>query len=291
VFCRPEAIHLKALANEQMEGIVMDDKLERPASRVCWLVGLALGVGTHIAFAITVGDLFRFLRLGTGYVAENWATHDLLLSLQFAGIHSLLLYPQVRNCLTRVIPREWYGLFFCAVTCVCLNWIFMSWRESDRILWQLEGVGETIMLCGFYLSWILLGHSLWISGPGYQTGLTPWWYWLRNRRPPRRGLVTTSWYRYFRHPIYLSFLGLIWFNPRMTWDHGLLTLVWTIYIFVGSYLKDERLAFHLGATYREYQRSVPGYPFLYWGPLGPYRSRRSEADVSASGKPVAPRTT
>ena len=50
----------------------------------------------------------------------------------------------------------------------------------------------------------------------------------------------------------MSFLGLIWFTPRMTADHALLTAIWSVYIFVGSYLKDLRLEFYLGDTYREY---------------------------------------
>jgi hypothetical protein len=54
----------------------------------------------------------------------------------------------------------------------------------------------------------------------------------------------------------------------MTWDHALLTSVWTIYIFIGSYLKDERLAFYVGESYRRYQEQVVGYPLLYFGPLG-----------------------
>ncbi|MCA9028506.1 MAG: hypothetical protein KDA86_25070 [Planctomycetaceae bacterium] len=87
--------------------------------------------------------------------------------------------------------------------------------------------------------------------------------------PPRPFLEHGA-YRWFRHPIYLSFLGLIWFTPRMTLDHALLTGWWTVYIFVGSYLKDERLAFYLGESYREYQRRVPGYPGMTFGPLGLY---------------------
>ena len=54
----------------------------------------------------------------------------------------------------------------------------------------------------------------------------------------------------------------------MTLDHALLTGIWTIYIFIGSWLKDRRLEFYLGETYREYETRVPGYPFMTWGPLG-----------------------
>ena len=68
--------------------------------------------------------------------------------------------------------------------------------------------------------------------------------------------------------MYLSFLGLLWFTPVYTQDRLLLNLLWSGYIFVGSWLKDRRLLFYLGQTYRQYQAQVPGYPLLGWGPLG-----------------------
>ena len=53
----------------------------------------------------------------------------------------------------------------------------------------------------------------------------------------------------------------------MAADRAVLTGVWTVYIFVGSYLKDERLAHYLGQPYRRYQQQVAGYPFMLFGPL------------------------
>jgi protein-S-isoprenylcysteine O-methyltransferase Ste14 len=71
-----------------------------------------------------------------------------------------------------------------------------------------------------------------------------------------------------RHPVYLSFLGLIWLNPVMTFDRLALALLWTVHVFVGSVLKDRRLVYYIGEAYERYQTRVPGYPFIPWGPLG-----------------------
>ena len=57
----------------------------------------------------------------------------------------------------------------------------------------------------------------------------------------------------------------------MTLDHAVLTGIWTVYIFVGSYLKDRRLVHYLGDAYRAYQARVPGYPLVPFGPLGRLR--------------------
>ncbi len=57
----------------------------------------------------------------------------------------------------------------------------------------------------------------------------------------------------------MSFLGLVWFTPDTTIDHALLVAIWTVYIFLGSHLKDLRRIHYLGDTYREDQANIPAY--------------------------------
>jgi hypothetical protein len=93
-----------------------------------------------------------------------------------------------------------------------------------------------------------------------------------------------------RHPVYLSFLGLIWFTPVMTFDHAVLTGIWTVYIFIGSILKDERLRYYLGESYAGYMSQVAGYPGIFIGPLGRRALQRQPAaadlptDVSGAAR-------
>ncbi len=211
-----------------------------------WWTGLAIGVFTQLFFLWTAWNLYLFLRDGgTSDRPFSWGI-DLGLALFFAWPHSLLLAPFVQKKLKNYFPGAWLGLVHCLATCVSLWFLFLFWTRSSSTLWDLEGVSRTGMQIGFYGSWIALFYSLYLTGMGYQTGLTPWWYWLRGKALPRRAFVTTGAFRYMRHPVYLSFLGLIWFTPQMTVDHAILTVVWTIYIYVGSYLKDRRLEHFLG---------------------------------------------
>ena len=119
----------------------------------------------------------------------------------------------------------------------------------------------------FILCWPTLIYSLSLTGLGYQTGLTPWWSWVKGRKPPRRAFEPRSLYRLLRHPVYLSFLGLVWITPVMTLDRAILTAIWTGYIFLGSYWKDRRLLYYIGPPYRQYLARVRGYPFMLAGPL------------------------
>lgn len=265
------------------------------------MAGIAFGLATHLLFAVTVYQLFFFLRDGIAPVAQLLSLRfehsgsllktavDVLLVLQYALIHSLLLYPAVRRRLNGIISSAFYGCFFCSMTCLTLLLTMVCWQPTGRVLYEFTGTPATVVLAGFLMSWAALFYSLALSGLGYQTGWTPWWAWVRGLRLPRRQFEERGAYRLFRHPIYLSFLGLIWFTSRMTLDHAVLTGVWTVYIFAGSWLKDERLAFYAGPPYREYQSRVPGYPFLLRGPLGlrpvDAVSRSAIADDGAETRP------
>lgn len=236
------------------------------------LGGIAFGAGTQILFLWTAYHLFLFLRgpisasvSGSRPFAPLW---DCLLAAFFAWPHSLLLHPAFQKRLKAHVNPMFMGCIHCVTTCVSLLGLFSMWTVSQTSLWDLHGWSATLMWIGFYGSWAALLYSLWLSGMGYQTGLLPWFYWLRGTKAPRRELASGGAFRFMRHPVYLSFLGLIWFTPHMTWDHVILTVVWTVYIYVGSYLKDRRLLHYVGQPYREYANRVPGFPLIGFGVLG-----------------------
>jgi methanethiol S-methyltransferase len=167
--------------------------------------------------------------------------------------------------------------------------MFAFWRSSPVVLWSLDGWGRTVIEWAFLATWPALIYSLSLTGLGWQTGWTPFWHWLRRQPVPRREFRPRGAYRVLRHPVYLSFLGLVWFTPVMTLDHAVLTGIWTVYIFVGSYLKDRRLVHYLGDTYRAYQARVPGYPLVPFGPLGrlcPTAARASPTEALPETSPL-----
>jgi methanethiol S-methyltransferase len=248
----------------------MDATRERGWARA---LGIFFGLGTQAAFAITVCYLFWFLR-DSGTAGEGrWLGVDLLLSLQFAVAHSALLLPRVRDWIGRRMAKPLFGTLFCFSTCVSLWLVFANWRGSEMVVWDAAGTATLGVRGAFYLSWGALFYSLSLSGFGYQTGWTQWWYWFRRERAPARELVDRGALRWMRHPVYLSFLGLIWFTPCMTADRLLLAGVWSVYITVGSMLKDWRSTHYIGDGYREYASRVAGYPGVFFGPLGKWPLR------------------
>lgn len=237
--------------------------------------GILFGILTHALFALTVWHLFWFLKgvepaaaaVRKGAVMPA-AAIDVCLAIAFALPHSLLLVPAVRKAVVgRGLVAPLYGCFYCVVTCVALLTTILCWQPLDIVVWRWPAPLDRVVSCCFVASWAGLLASLHLTGLGWQTGLTPWWHWVRGWPAPKRGFVEHGAYRVLRHPVYLSFLGLVWFVPVVTLDRAVLIAVWSVYIFVGSTLKDRRLVHFLGDVYRDYQARVPGYPGMPFGPL------------------------
>lgn len=247
--------------------------------------GIAFGIATHALFFYTLYRVFMFLFADRAPSPPGSLGYDFVLAAQFGVIHSFLLHHATRKRLSSWIPAPFYGCFFSAATGVTLLVMFAGWRSAEPTIWRLTGPGRIMVEAAYVGSWLMLFYSLCVSGIGYQTGFLPWWHWVRGREQPRRAFVPRNIYLVLRHPVYLSFMATVWFNPVMTLDRLLLALVWTCYIFVGSWLKDERLIHYLGDTYRTYQERVPGYPFLPFGPLA-RRQRHVERAVTQMPRPI-----
>jgi protein-S-isoprenylcysteine O-methyltransferase Ste14 len=255
--------------------------------RTFWTI---FGGSAQVLFLVTVVRLFPFLQGGHPFhglfsSTEDWSAGwfwiDGLLALQFVVPHSVLLRPGVRDRLTRWIPSALFGCFFCAVACAGLLLIVEAWQTTPGVVWRLHGAARSAVRVGYLLSWAGLLYSISLTGFGYQTGWTNWWAWMHGREIPVRKFEPRGAYLLLRHPVYMSLLAMVWLNPDLTLDRALFGTVWTVYIFLGSYLKDRRLSYYLGEVYRRYQTRVPGYPFILFGPLARLSPAAPETRLSS----------
>jgi hypothetical protein len=238
---------------------------------------IAWGIVAHLVFLGTVVAIFRFLSgpESPGGSTSLWAALvDVFGASVFFVSHSLLLHPATRKLLSGWIPSPAYGVFFCMVTCVAQLLMIYNWQPLAGAVWELHGPARIAMRGAYCGAWIMLLYSLYLAGVGYQTGWTAWWPWIRGREVPNRPFAPRSLFLWLRHPVYLSFLGLIWLTPCMTYDRALLTALWTPYVFIGSWLKDRRLEYYIGEPYRAYEARVPGYPGMFFGGMGRIRLRQ-----------------
>jgi len=243
-----------------------------------WFWWSTFGIATQVAFAATIPFLIWFMAWGASQpVASATLTDGLIdvgLILFFAVPHSIFLAPPVRRVFTRVMPSELFGCWFCLVSCVTLAALFIGWRPLSGELWHATGATSIAVDVAAGGAWLALVYSMWLGGLGYQTGATGLIAFLRRQPEPKRSLCRRGAYQYLRHPIYLSFLMISWITPVMTTAHLMLSIGLTIYIILGSWLKDRRLTMFIGDEYRTYMAEVPGFPLVPIGPLGRVRAFR-----------------
>lgn len=87
-------------------------------------------------------------------------------------------------------------------------------------------------------------------------------------------LVTSGFYRWVRHPLYLFGLLILWLTPAMTRNLLVAYFALTAYLIIGAVFEERKLLREFGAAYAEYRSRTPMLvPFLKW-PAGPGSSPR-----------------
>jgi protein-S-isoprenylcysteine O-methyltransferase Ste14 len=70
-------------------------------------------------------------------------------------------------------------------------------------------------------------------------------------------LVVGGLYRWVRHPLYSAGIVFIWLVPVMTRNLLALNLGLTLYLVVGAFFEERKLAREYGVAYRDYKRRTP----------------------------------
>ncbi len=199
----------------------------------------------------------------------------------YAMLHSLLASDTAKTLARRAFGRRvdrWYRLAYNVLAYVALlPSDFLISQFPDRELYVLPDPWFNVAIaCRFGATVGLL----------YGISLLGFWDFFGLRqiiRPPRsteavQGRLRTSGiYGWVRHPKYLFVLGILWFASRMTVNLLALYLVFSLYLYVGTFFEERRLVREFGAEYSEYQRRVPRLLPIRW----PRRTGSSrEATVS-----------
>jgi protein-S-isoprenylcysteine O-methyltransferase Ste14 len=63
-------------------------------------------------------------------------------------------------------------------------------------------------------------------------------------------------YKFSRHPIQTGVLIGVWFIPTMTATHLILSIGFTVYIFIGLWFEEKDLIEEIGQPYQRYRREA-----------------------------------
>ncbi|PWH15617.1 MAG: hypothetical protein DDG58_10845 [Ardenticatenia bacterium] len=191
-------------------------------------------------------------------------------ALIYVALHSGLASYAVKEWARRrfgVLSDRWYRLIYNGIATVLL-------LPLGAMLVKLPDQTLYILTTPWYeLAWGIEGLAA--LGVLYGVSITDVWSFLGIRQvfDPECAatyrcapLVVTGMYRWVRHPQYLFGLILLWCAPSMTLNRAALSVVFSIYLYIGTFLEERRLVAEYGEAYRQYQRQVPRL-FPWRGPV------------------------
>jgi len=182
---------------------------------------------------------------------------DVALLTLFAVQHSGMARPAFKRWLTRFIPEAAERSTYVLMSTVCLALLMAFWAPLGGVVWAVEGETATMILHGLYLaSWGLLLYATFLINHFDLFGLRQVWNAFLKRDNVDLKFVTPALYRLVRHPIYVGWLGIVWFTPVMTLTHALFAIGATGYILVGIKLEERDLEV-AHPEYSQYKRKVP----------------------------------
>ncbi len=246
---RRKFIHIEMNIN-QRKCKAAEDKYILKYQRVKKL-SVLIGGGSMIYF------LF-FLIFGTtlsipvGMNSKSALMLDFGLSLMFFFQHSIMVRTKFKTILKKTIPEVMIPAFYSIVSGITLTCAVLFWQETGQPIfippiWIMSIMFGTFILAVFGIYWGV--KSLPFFDPlGVRVKKISY-------KKPLLKLIGP--YRLIRHPLYFFMLIVIWASTSFTLDRILFNCLWSLWIFIGTWLEEKELLTVFGQDYQKYQQQVP----------------------------------
>ena len=181
------------------------------------------------------------------------------LVLFFSIPHSYFLTSGFKKWLFRHIPTDAFGVFYSLHASLGIILMDRYWVSFGENFYEITGPMLHVFQVLYGASWLFMGWAMLSTGPLRQSGIEQWLLGLQGRAM-KFDIKKDGAYALCRHPIYASFLAMIWTTPHMSLGHLFLSISWSVYIIYGAGLKEKRLMKNKG--YQSYALKTPSFPFI-----------------------------
>jgi methanethiol S-methyltransferase len=222
----------------------------------CYLVFFA----TFLYAIAFLGDFGGIKAIDSGReipASQALAVNAALLAL-FAVQHSVMARAWFKRAWTRIIPpvieRSTYVLF----ASLAMALLFWQWRPMGGGVWHVEDpMARSTIYAIYTVGWLALLLATFLINHFDLFGLRQVYLYWRGREYAGLPFRTPAFYRYVRHPIYLSWLCIFWATPQMTMAHLIFAIATSGYILLAIPWEERDLIQIHGDAYRLYREQVP----------------------------------
>lgn len=234
---------------------------QQPLPQILGFCSRLIGSGSLIYFT---GFLFwgPAVSINIDLSVEHALILDVCLSLLFFCQHSIMVREGFKQKILSSVPSDWQAAVFSLTSGLCLILVVFFWQSTDMILFDIPDPVKILVIfvvlltmAGFYWgSYSLSGFDPFGARPH------------KNHSAEKPVLKFRGPYKYMRHPLYFFVLVLIWsssvFGPTL--DRLLFNIIWTVWIFLGTWLEEKDLVKLFGDQYLKYQKQVSMIIPLKW---------------------------
>jgi len=192
-----------------------------------------------------------------------------LVFMAFAFVHSLCVTDTVKRMMTSLFGEMFvkgtYRYFFTCFSVVTLGiCVYIVHSFPDKRVILITGLPwvtfHLLQITGLVIGGKAFSH---IHIPEF-LGISQFIAYVRYRRVEGdeeglrdNRLVVSGIYRKVRHPLYLAGILVFTFNPYITVNTLIVTILADLYFIFGAFIEEKRLLNRFGSEYREYMQQVP----------------------------------
>lgn len=218
-------------------------------SYICGVVGQAC-----LIFALATLIPFGFMNSGDTSGSVGW---NIFLVAAWGFIHTGMARDGFKNWLTRWIPepaeRPTYVLVAGITSCLLVG----LWQPIPSVIWSTDNQIAVIALWSvFVFGWVYLLGATFAINHFDLFGLRQVYMHYRNLPRPPLEFTQRAMYRITRHPIQTGILIGIWATPEMLATQLVLSIGFTVYIFIGLWFEEKDLLKEIGEPYEQYRNET-----------------------------------
>ena len=172
--------------------------------------------------------------------------------------HTVMARPRFKSALTKVLSPAAERSTYVLVSSVVLILLFWQWRPIDTVVWDVANPTVSMILVAmFALGWIIVFASTFMINHFDLFGLRQVYLHVRGHEYTEPIFVKRFMYKLVRHPLMLGFLIAFWAVPTMTLGHLIMSIGFSVYIFIALRYEERDLEAALGEDYVRYKDEVP----------------------------------